>query len=201
MDTGALLDLFRQTLPPDSWEPLDSTDQPTVLVKREHLVATGRVLRDHPDLQFNLLVEITAVDWWPREPRFEVVYHFASLGTTLTGARPVPPARLRVKVRVPVEDAVVPTLSGEWACADWLEREVWDMFGIEFEGHPDLRRLLMPDDWEGHPLRKDYPVQIKLPVRTDQPTQLTEQEFLANIQAARHARPPAGRATSHESDR
>jgi NADH-quinone oxidoreductase subunit C len=76
-------------------------------------------------------------------------------------------------------------VSGVWASANWAEREAYDFFGLEFEGHPDLRRLLMPDDWDGFPMRKDYPVQIKTPVKTYEPLQLTEEEFVANVEAAR----------------
>jgi NADH-quinone oxidoreductase subunit C len=190
MDTTSLLSLLAEAVPGAPYEPLDAVDQPAILVARDHLIETVRVLRDHPDLQFIVLAELTALDWWPREPRFEMVYLFASIGVSLTGAA-VTPKRLRVKVRLPGTDAVVPTLSGEWACADWLEREVWDLYGIVFEGHPDLRRLLMPDDWEGHPLRKDYPVQVKVPVATQQSLQLTQEEFIANMQAARQRSPGA----------
>ena len=89
--------------------------------------------------------------------------------------------RLRMKVRLHGDQAFVATVSGVWPAADWLEREVWDMFGIEFAGHPNPRRLLMPDDWEGYPLRKDYPVQIKMKPLSAEPLQVTEQEFRANI--------------------
>jgi NADH-quinone oxidoreductase subunit C len=95
------------------------------------------------------------------------------------------PARLRVKVQIPGTDARCPTLSGVWRAANWAEREAYDFFGIQFDGHPDPRRILMPDDWEGFPLRKDYPVQIKEPVKTYEPLQLSEEEFVANIEADR----------------
>ena len=95
------------------------------------------------------------------------------------------PKRLRVKVRVPA-DTPVPTVSGVWTAANWAERETYDFYGIQFEGHPDLRRILMPEDWEGHPMRRDYPVQIKQPVKTYAPLQVSEEEFVANIQEARN---------------
>jgi NADH-quinone oxidoreductase subunit C len=110
------------------------------------------------------------------------VYLLASLGTAGFGDTP---KRLRVKVRVPNEDAVVPTVTNVWAAANWAEREAYDLYGVHFAGHPDLRRILMPDDWEGHPMRKDYPVQIKAPVKTYAPLQLSEEEFVANVEAAR----------------
>ena len=87
-----------------------------------------------------MLAELTAVDFWPREPRFEVVYILVSIAHRL---------RLRLKVRLHGDDAHVATVSGIWPAANWLEREVWDLFGIVFDGHPDPRRLLMPEDWEG----------------------------------------------------
>ena len=96
---------------------------------------------------FAFLSDLAAVDWPAREPRFEVVYHLTDLEKRL---------RLRVKVGVPGDSPKVPSVTGIWPTADWHEREAFDMFGIVFDGHPDLSRILMPDEWEGHPLRKDY---------------------------------------------
>jgi NADH-quinone oxidoreductase subunit C len=144
----------------------------TIYVSREQLPAVARVLRDRADLRFTFLAEITAVDLYPAEPRFEVIYVLVSIEHKL---------RLRVKVRLPGEDAHIATLTGLWPAANWLEREVWDMFGIEFDGHPDPRRLLMPEDWDGFPLRKDYPVQIRKATQTSEALQVTEQEFKDNI--------------------
>jgi len=101
------------------------------------------------DQKFVRLSTVTAVDRYPAEPRFEVVYHLHSIERN---------QRVRLKCRVRGEDPVIESVTGVWRSADWYEREVFDLFGIRFLNHPDLRRILMPDDWEGHPLRKDYPV-------------------------------------------
>jgi NADH-quinone oxidoreductase subunit C len=146
------------------------------------LVETLRLLRDTPELGFGLLVDIVAVDYHPREPRFEVLYLLSSLGQSGYGRVA---QRLRVKVRIGAADPAVPTITGLWKAANWAERELWDMYGIRVDGHADLRRILMPEDWDGHPMRRDYPVQIKLPVKTYEPLQVSEEEFVANIQASR----------------
>ncbi len=187
MDT-TVLDLVRQTAPTAVLEPADAIDMPTAYVAREHIVEVCRTLRDHAGLQFSFLVEITAVDYHPAEPRYEVVYHLACLGEAF--AQPggaAPPRRLRLKVRVPETDPWMPTLTGLWPAANWLEREVYDLFGIAFTGHPDLRRILTPDDWTGHPLRKDYPVQVRKDAASWSPMELTPEEFAANIRASRAA--------------
>lgn len=187
MDT-TVLDLVRQTAPTAVIEPADAVDMPTAYVAREHIVEVCRTLRDHAGLQFSFLVEITAVDYHPAEPRYEVVYHLACLGEAY--AQPggaAPQRRLRLKMRVPEVDPWVPTLTGLWPAANWLEREVYDLFGIVFTDHPDLRRILTPDDWTGHPLRKDYPVQVRKDAASWSPMELTPEEFAANIQASRAA--------------
>jgi NADH-quinone oxidoreductase subunit C len=186
MNAAAIIQILQREIPGASYEIGPATDQPTVYVRRERLVETCRVLRDAPELQFSFLAEVTAADYLPREPRFEVVYHLACLGTPgFPTDVPSAPARLRVKVSVTGGDAHVPTVAEVWPAAGWLEREVWDLVGIVFDGHPDLRRLLMPEDWEGHPLRKDYPVQITMPARATEPLQLSPEQFAANIVAAR----------------
>jgi NADH-quinone oxidoreductase subunit C len=120
----------------------------TVTLRRERLLEALGVLRDDPALRFDLLSDLTSVDWVEREERFDVVYH---LNSTVRGAF------LRVKTRVR-DGQPCPSASGLWPGADWMEREVYDLMGIPFEGHPDLRRILCPEDWEGHPLRKEYPL-------------------------------------------
>lgn len=188
MNATEIAAVLHQTLPGVPYETLEAGDQPVLIVPREALVETCRALRDTPALNFSFLAEMTAVDWWPApEPRFEVVYHFANIGVAdfpRPGASGTA-ARLRLKVRVSGADAVVPTLIPLWPNANWYEREVYDLFGIVFEGHPDLRRLLMPEDWEGHPARKDYPVQVNVPVKIHEPLQMTEKEFVASIEAQR----------------
>jgi NADH-quinone oxidoreductase subunit C len=179
VDAASIVAALKAAAPAADVRPGTATDRPTVIVPREHLLDTARALRDGALLRFDVLVEVTAVDWWPSEPRFEVVYHLVATRV---------PAQLRLKVRLGGEDAQVHSLRTVWPSADWLEREVWDLFGIVFEQHGDLRRLLMPEDWEGHPLRKDYPVQIKMKPKVYEPLQLTEQEFQANIVADRDVR-------------
>jgi NADH-quinone oxidoreductase subunit C len=180
MDGSALAALLHQAVPGVEIELSPSVDlQTTFFVPRESLPAVARVLRDHPDLRFTLLAELTAADFYPRTPRFELVYMLVSIERRL---------RIRVKVRLETDDPRVRTVSDLWPAANWLEREVWDLFGITFDAHPDPRRLLMPEDWDGYPLRKDYPVQILMTPRTSEPLQVTEQEFRANLQKDRLAR-------------
>jgi NADH-quinone oxidoreductase subunit C len=180
MDPHTLIASLQEALPGAQIESVASVDlQMTIYVSREDVVALARVLRDRPELGFNLLAEITAVDFWPREPRFELVYILVSIANRL---------RLRMKVRLPGADPHVATVIGVWPAANWLEREVWDLFGISFDGHPDPRRLLMPEDWEGYPLRKDYPVQITMTPRTSEPLQVTEEEFRASVMKDRLTR-------------
>ena len=140
-----------------------------------------------PTLQFVFLADVTAVDRLPAEPRYEVVYHLSSLGEAYTtpSASAVPPQRLRMKVRVPGGDPRLPTVTSVYPTAGWPEREVFDLFGLHFEGHPDLRRILMPEDWEGYPLRKDYPVQIRKDTPSWSPLQLSAEEFAENVRAQR----------------
>ena len=178
MDAASIIDTLKPLVPAASCEAGQSVDFATIFVPAASLVETCRALRDTPSLRFNVLVEVTAADYLPREPRFEVVYHLLSIPNRL---------RLRVKVRVGSSeiDGVVPTVQSVWPAAGWPEREVWDMFGIVFAGHTDLRRLLMPEDWEGHPARKDYPVQIRKPAQTYEPLEVTEEEFKANIERDR----------------
>jgi NADH-quinone oxidoreductase subunit C len=179
-DSAALLAALQEEVPRAAVEAVPAIDlQTTVCVSRDHLPAVARALRDRPDLRYHLLAELTAVDYAPREPRFEVVYLLVSIEHR---------RRLRVQVRLQGDDAHVGTVSGVWPAANWLEREVWDLFGIVFDGHPDPRRLLMPEDWEGFPLRKDSPVQIRKTPTATAPLQVSEEEFRANLQRDRLTR-------------
>ena len=187
MDAPALIAALQEDVPGASLEAAASADlHTTIYASPEDLPAIARALRDRPDLRCVFLAELTAVDLHPREPRFELVYMLVSLEHRF---------RLRVKVRLDGNAAHVQTVSGVWPAANWLEREVWDLFGIAFDGHPDPRRLLMPEDWDGYPLRKDYPVQIrKTPVATEA-LQVTAEEFRQNVERDRLAQ----RAVEHGS--
>lgn len=122
----------------------------TLFIPAARIREVAEFLKRDPELQFNYLSDLTAVDRYPAEPRFEVVYQLYSVPTR---------ARLRLKVAVGGAEPGVDSLSSLWPLANWFEREVYDLFGIRFHGHSDLRRILLPEDWVGHPLRKDYPVE------------------------------------------
>jgi NADH-quinone oxidoreductase subunit C len=175
MTAPEIIDILGPLVPGAAFEPGRSIDFATIYVPGDRLVETCRALRDADALKFTTIIEVTAADYFPREPRFEVVYHLLSIPRR---------QRVRLKVRVP-DGGSLPTVQGIWKGAGWPEREVWDMFGIVFEGHTDLRRLLMPEDWEGHPARKDYPVQIRKAAQTYEPMEISESEFRANIERDR----------------
>ncbi len=127
----------------------------TLIVRREAIVEVCRFLKHEPDLAFNLFIDLTAVDYLPRAPRFEVAIHLFSIAH-----------RHRIRLKVPLEegDPVLDTLTGVWRGTDWFEREAWDMYGIVFRGHPDLKRVLLYEEFKGHPLRKDYPIDQRQPL-------------------------------------
>ena len=189
METAPVLDVLRQAVPAATMEDLPSVDMPTIAVRREELLDVLSVLRDHPALQFALLADVTAVDRLPAAPRYEIVYHLACLGEAFrTGDdEAAPPRRLRLKVGLPADDPRVPSAAQLYPTANWLEREVFDLFGVLFTDHPDLRRILMPEDWEGYPLRKDYPVQIRKTPQSWSPVQLSPEEFAEHIRSQRGA--------------
>lgn len=183
MTAADLITQLQSVVPAATYEVVQTPDSdvtPTLQVAAEHLLATCRALRETPGLEFVAFSDVTAADFHPRrDPRFDVVYHFVS---------PHRRARVRLKVAVRGGDPL-PTLTSIWPGAGWPEREVFDLFGIVFEGHPDLRRLMMPEDWEGHPLRKDYPVQVRKEAATFMPLQVTEEEFRASVERDRRVRP------------
>lgn len=125
----------------------------TITVKKQNIVALCTLLRDNAETNYNYLSDMTCIDrlefMEEGEARFEVLYNMYSMRTF---------QRLRIKAQVDEDDAVIDTVEGVWPCANWLEREIYDMFGISFNNHSDQRRILMPDDWVGHPLRKDFPL-------------------------------------------
>lgn len=147
----ALIELVRKTFPGAVLEAHSLAGDDTIVVEPGEWKAIHRFLRDAPQADMTMLTDLTAVDYPDREPRFEVVSHLYSLARG---------HRLRLKARVGDEDGEVveiDTLTDLWASANWLERECWDMLGVRFLGHPDLRRILLYPEFEGHPLRKDYP--------------------------------------------
>jgi NADH-quinone oxidoreductase subunit C len=131
-------------------EVIEFRGETTVVVPREQLLRAAEYLAAQTSLGFSFLADITTVDRFPMEPRFEINYHLLSIERR---------DRLRLKVRLPGAEPSLPSVTPVWPTANWHERENFDLFGIRFTGHPDLRRILMPDEWEGYPLRKDYPVE------------------------------------------
>jgi NADH-quinone oxidoreductase subunit C len=125
-------------------------EEMTIYVDRGQIREACALLRDDVGFPFNFLSDITCVDWYPNEPRFEVIYHLLSIPKK---------ERVRLKVKLDGTSPVVESVTSVWPGANYFEREVFDLFGVRFTGHPYLRRLLMPEDWEGNPLRKDYPVE------------------------------------------
>jgi len=122
----------------------------TVWIEKGSIREACAILRDHPECPFNYLCDITAVDWYPSEPRFEVVYHLLSIPKK---------ERVRLKAKLDGSSPAIESVTSVWPSANFYEREVFDLFGVRFTGHPNLKRIMMPDNWEGHPLRKDYPVE------------------------------------------
>jgi len=125
-------------------------DELTIWIDRSNIREACAILSDGTDCPFNVLSDLTCVDWYPSEPRFEVIYHLFSIPTK---------ERVRLKTRLEGSSSVVESVTSVWPSANFYEREVFDLFGVRFTGHPNLKRIMMPDDWEGHPLRKDYPVE------------------------------------------
>ena len=125
-------------------------DEMTIHVNRDHIREACALLKEDAVCPFNFLSDVTCVDWYPSEPRFEVIYHLLSIPNK---------ERVRLKVRLNSASPTVESITSIWPGANYFEREVFDLFGVRFSGHPYLRRILMPEDWVGNPLRKDYPVE------------------------------------------
>lgn len=148
-DVQTTVERIRAQFPDAVQGVIEFRDETTVVVDKEKIVEICTFCRDDEALDFNFLSDVAGVDYWPQQPRFAVCYQLLSMenGTNL-----------RLKVLTPGDDPVVPSVTGVWPTAGWMEREIYDMFGVEFSDHPDMRRILMPYDWQGHPLRKDYPL-------------------------------------------
>lgn len=145
-----LIEKLKERFGADVVEASVTHNEETVVVERDRALEILRTLRDDPEFACEFLIDVTAVDWLGRKPRFDVVYNLKSITRK---------HRIRVKIRVDGDDPWVPSATGIWKSANWLERECYDMFGVEFTDHPDLRRILMPENYaEGHPLRKDFPL-------------------------------------------
>jgi NADH/F420H2 dehydrogenase subunit C len=153
--TSAVLDRLRERFPNDVVGADMYRGDASALARREQIVEIARFLRDDPALCFDMPLDVTAVDYIGQQPRFEMVYHLYS-----TKHR----HRLRLKARVPAEDPVIASVTPIWIGANWLERETYDMYGVRFQGHPDLRRIYLYDEFQGHPLRKDYPKEKRQPL-------------------------------------
>jgi len=141
---------IKQVFPDIFLDSYSFRDQETIVVKRDRIKDLMIFLRDEPGLEFRYLADLTAVDYLPKKPRFMIVYHLYSHKEGQI---------LRIKVPLEGKDPSIDSVTSVWSTANWHERECFDLFGIQFVGHPDLRRILLPPDWEGHPLRKDYPVE------------------------------------------
>jgi NADH-quinone oxidoreductase subunit C len=146
--SSPLLDELQERFPGATSEAVIFRNMPSLNVTKEHLLAICQFLKSPEGGAYTLLTDETAVDYPKREKRFDIIYHLYSFRGNV---------RLRLRVQVG-EGEKVPSVTGVWPTANWLEREIYDMFGVEYEGHPDLKRILMPDGWVGHPLRKDYDI-------------------------------------------
>jgi NADH-quinone oxidoreductase subunit C len=149
MEPSEIIERIKEKFPLDVMDVTSFRDQVSVVVRRERIVEICRYLYDSDDLRMDYLSDLCGVDYPEREFRFEVVYNLFSIKHR---------HRIRLKALVPENDASIESVVSIWIGANWHERETCDMYGIVFKGHPDLRRILMPDDWEGYPQRKDYPL-------------------------------------------
>jgi NADH-quinone oxidoreductase subunit C len=154
MEEKKILDELRREFPTGVRETSTALGDEVAIIEKTALFPIAAFLREGPG-KFTMLLDLTCVDYAGEAPRFEMVYHLFSFSRN---------QRLRIKTRLDESDLRISSLTSLWKNADWLEREVYDLFGIQFEGHPDLRRLFMYDGFEGHPLRKDYPLRRRQPL-------------------------------------
>jgi len=153
MEETKILDLLKEKFPGEVKEVLTSLGDEVVIIDKKALLSLVTYLKNKP-CEYTMLLDLSCVDYLGENPRFEMVYHLFSLPRN---------RRLRIKARLGEDDLRISSLTGLWKNANWLEREVFDMFGVHFEGHPDLRRIFMYDCFEGYPLRKDYPLRKRQP--------------------------------------
>ncbi|MFO7577043.1 MAG: NADH-quinone oxidoreductase subunit C [Pelovirga sp.] len=148
MSDQAIVEKLKAKFSSEILDVVEFRGETTVTVKKEQIVDICTFMRDQGG--YNLLCDLCSVDYLGQAPRFMVVYNLYNI-----------PSKQRIRLKAPVDeqDARINTVSTVWSTANWMERECWDLMGIDFTGHPDQRRILMPEDWEGHPLRKDYPLQ------------------------------------------
>jgi NADH-quinone oxidoreductase subunit C len=155
MDASVTLNKLTERFPDSILETHSHRGDDTAVVKKEDILSVCNFLRDDEALLYNFMMDLTAVDYLGKEPRFEVVYHLYSLKYN---------RRVRIKARVSESDCAIDSIVSIWISANWFEREVFDLYGIVFKGHPELTRLLLYEGFEGHPLRKDYPIKKRQPL-------------------------------------
>ena len=150
MDLEGTVNKVKEKFPGSILEVIHFRGETTLILRPGDVLPICRFLYDDPTLSYDYLIDLCGVDRYPHEPRFEVVYHLCAMKSR---------HRLRLRVGLPAENPRLSSVTSVWKGANWLEREAFDLFGIIFDGHPDLRRILLTPDWEGYPLRKDYPLQ------------------------------------------
>jgi NADH-quinone oxidoreductase subunit C len=155
MDAGVTLNKLAERFPGSILETHSYRGDDTAVVKKEDILDLCTFLRDDPALLYNFMMDLTAVDYLGKEPRFEVVYHLYSLKYN---------RRVRLKARVAESDCSIDSIVTIWISANWFEREVFDLYGITFKGHPEMKRILLYEGFQGHPLRKDYPIKKRQPL-------------------------------------
>ena len=165
MEPMAIAHMLETKFPDDILQIVESRGQAGVVVQRDHIQEICRWLHDSPDFRMNHLLDLCGVDYCKKFNAFEVVYHLYSI-----------PLRhmLRIRARIPEDDCWIDSVTPIWRGADWHERECFDLVGISFRGHPDMRRILLPENWQGHPLRKDYPIQLPPEMEWEGYTELKE---------------------------